>query len=326
MKILKIHFSYLRNEAHYQFLLLAKKMLETYSSVASIVSTLLQPFYTLLALEGKLVDAVRASEYTSQLSEADQRLDRAIVGLHAAVNAALHHPDPGFVRAAERLEIRLKAFRGEIEKKAYEEESAAVKILVADLQSSYAPQVSTLSLGVWVTEIAAAQADFEQIFLLRNAERASQPQERLKDVRKQIEAAYRQITERIEAYTVMNGTNVTGTFISRLNDEIAYFNEHNHHRRVPKDINQATVASVADQPWEGKPVTPLPAVTYEGHELVFSVDYELTYHDNSRPGNATLTLHGKGAWKNKKSVSFNIVAKQDETASAPAGQQRHGSA
>jgi hypothetical protein len=308
MKIITIHFSYLRNEAHYQFLLLLKKLFETYSSVANIVAALLSQLYTLITLEGTLVDAVRGSEYTKQMVEADHRLDRAVVGFHKAIEAALHHPDPNFVRAAERLENRLKAFRGEIAKKAYGEEAAAIKSLVADLQNSYAPQINTLGLDVWVTEISAAQTAFEQFFLQRNDERASRPQEKLKDVRKQIEAVYRQITERIDAYTVMNGTDTTGDFILRLNKEIAYFNEHYRHHRVPKDINLATVASIPDQVWDAeRPSTPLPTVTYEDHELVFAYDYEPAYHNNDRPGNASLTIHGKGAWKSSKTVSFNIV-------------------
>jgi hypothetical protein len=47
MKISTIRFSYLHNEAHYQFLLLVKKLFEAYPSVANIVSSLLTPFYTL---------------------------------------------------------------------------------------------------------------------------------------------------------------------------------------------------------------------------------------------------------------------------------------
>jgi hypothetical protein len=148
MKILTIRFNYLRNEAHYQFLLLLKKLVEAFPSVASIVSALLQQFYPLLTLEGTLVDAVHSSEYTKQMVAADERLDRALTGLIMAIRTALYHPNADYVKAAERLEKRLKAFRDNIEKKAYEEESAAVKILIADLQGSYASQVSTLGLGM----------------------------------------------------------------------------------------------------------------------------------------------------------------------------------
>jgi hypothetical protein len=308
MKIITIHFSYLRNEAHYQFFLLLKKLFESHSSVANIVAAQLSQLYALILVEGQLVDTVRTSEYTRQLVDIDRRLDRAIGGLILAIEAALHHPDPNFVKAAERLQLLLKAFRDRIGQKAYEEESGAVKILISDLQSTYAPQVSTLSLGVWVTEIAAAQAAFEQIFLLRSAEYVARPQGNLKEVRREIEGVYRQTTERIDAYTVLNGTNTTGDFISKLNDEIAYFNEHNRHHHAPRDISLATVASIPDQPWDGQPVTPLPAATDEnGAPLVFARDYDLTYRHNDAPGNATLTLHGKSAWKGRKTVSFTIT-------------------
>jgi hypothetical protein len=310
MKILSIHFSYLRNEAHYQFLLLVKKLFESYASVAEIVTTLLTQLYALILIEGKLVDAVRASEYTKQLEEIDHRLDRAIAGLIFAINSALHHPNPDIVKAAKRIELLLNAFRDRIGKRAYEEESGAVKILIADLQGEYAPQVSTLSLGAWVTEINAAQAAFEMTFLLRSAEYVARPKENLRDIRKQLESVYRQIIERIDAYTVMEGTSVTGEFISRLNNEITYFNEHNYHHQHLKDISVAVIATIADQLWEGRPITPLPSVTdEEGNELVFARDFNLTYHNNNRPGNATVILHGKSSWKGKKSVSFNIIEK-----------------
>ncbi|MDR1222005.1 MAG: DUF6261 family protein [Tannerella sp.] len=169
MKILTIHFSYLRNDAHYQFLLLVKKLFESYGNVATIVSMLLVEFYLVLLLEGELVDAACASEYTQQLEDADKRLDIAIAGLSLAIEMVLHYPDANIVKAAKRLRIQMKAFRGSITRRAYEEESVAVKVLIADLQGAYAPQVSMLGLGVWVTEIAAAQALFEQIFLLRSA-------------------------------------------------------------------------------------------------------------------------------------------------------------
>ena len=310
MKIIKLYLYNLRAEAHYQFMLLLLKLFERYPNVAAIIAALLAPLQELIALEGQLVDAVRSSEYTEELAEADRRVDRDIVGINSAVASALHHFDPQVVEAARRVEIRLKSFRGEIEKKAYEEESAAVKILVADLQGAYAPQVTILNLTQWVTELADAQADFERLFLLRSDQRAGMPKERLKDVRKQIDALYHRIVESIDAETVVNGDSLTGEFVKRLNDEISYFKEHSHHR-AKTDIDRAVVASIPDRTYAGKPVVLLPDVTYEGRELVFTVDYELSYHDNNAPGTASVTLRGKGAFKGKKTVSFNITGNEE---------------
>jgi hypothetical protein len=306
MEIRKLYFHNLRAEAHYQFMLLLLKRFDAHPNVAAIVTGLLATLRELITLEGRLVDAVRTSEYTKELAEADRRIDRDVVGINSAVASALHHFDPAVVEAAGRLAVRMKSFRGDFTEKPYEEESAAVKILLADFQGTYAPQVAALNLGRWVTELAAAQADFERLFLLRFGQWAERPKERLRDVRKRIDTVYRQIMERITAYTTLNGESVTGVFISRLNEEITYFREHSHHH-AKTDIAKAVAASIPDQPYEGKPVIVLPKVTCAGRELVFVRDYELFYKDNDRPGNATVAIHGKGSFRGVKTVSFTII-------------------
>ncbi|MDR1382496.1 MAG: DUF6261 family protein, partial [Planctomycetaceae bacterium] len=236
----------------------------------------------------------------------DARLDRDIVGLNSAVDAALHHFDPATVQAAKTLEVRLKGFRGELEKKAYEEESGAVKILVKDLQTTYATQVAHLNLDSWVTEIESAQNEFERLFLLRNDELADRPGEKLVDVKKEINVVYRNMVSQIDAYTVLNGDPSTEPFVRRLNEEITYFNDHTHHH-AKKDIAKSAVETIPDQIYEGKPVVLIPVVFDEGKELVFSHDFELSYKNNNAVGTADVIIHGKGAFKGKKIISFNIV-------------------
>ncbi|MDR3252986.1 MAG: DUF6261 family protein [Tannerella sp.] len=306
MKILKVQLYYLRNEAHYQYFLLLLALFVTFPSVASLVTDLLNKLKALVDTEGQLVDAVKASGYTEELAEADRRLDRDIVGLNSAVDSALHHFDPDIREAARKVAIRLKSFRGAIESKPYEEEQAAVKILIADLNSNYKTEIATLNLGPWLTELAAAQAGFEQLFILRNNEQAAKLKAKVKDIRKQVDANYRQTVEQIDSYTVVNGDALTGQFITRLNQEITYFNEHNRHH-LKTDIEKAAVAAIPDQIYAGKPVVLLPEVFYEGAELVFATDYEVSYKDNKAPGTALLTIHGKGTFNGQKQVSFNII-------------------
>ena len=306
MKIKKIHLEHLRNEAHYQFLLVVEDLFTSYPAVAAIVTQQLANLKALVELEGQLVDAIRASGFTAKLAEADSLRDRILVGLNAAVNAFLHHFDASRVEAARVIELRLKSFHGNIEKKSYEEEAAAVKILVHDLETKYAAQVTLLNLGDWVHELGAVQEEFNRLFALRNAEQADKPQEKLRGLRKQIDAAYRDIAGRIDAFTLLNGDEVCAAFIGRLNREVDYFNEHIHHH-AQKDIDRAFVAAISDQGYKNEPVTVFPEVFDGDKKLVFSVDYELSYHDNNRPGTAAVIIHGKGAYKGKKTVSFNII-------------------
>jgi hypothetical protein len=116
MKTKKIHLGHLRSEAHYQFMSIVKQLIDTDTPVSTLLSDLLPRFDRLLSLEGKLVDAMQGSSLTKELSDADHRRDRALTGINSIINAALHHFDSAAVQTANRLKLRIKAFRGELEK------------------------------------------------------------------------------------------------------------------------------------------------------------------------------------------------------------------
>ncbi|MDR1561557.1 MAG: DUF6261 family protein, partial [Dysgonamonadaceae bacterium] len=304
--IVKARLEHYRNEAHFQMMSLFQKRLAADPAVVNIVANLMGAFNTEVELESKLVDAVLSSPYTEQLANTDKRLDRAIVGLSATIEADLHHYNPLMVEAARKIALRLKAFRGEIENKPYEEESAAVKILLNDLQTTYSAEVGTLSLSGWVFEISDAQTTFEELFLKRDDEWASRPTEKLPDVRKRVNVIYRNMVELIDAYGALNGYSVTGEFVGKVNSDITYFNEHIH-GHAKKEIDKATVNDIPPQVYADEPVVPMPEVFYDDKKLVFTRDYELSYRDNDGPGTALVTIHGKGSYKGRKQVSFNIV-------------------
>ena len=98
------------------------------------------------------------------------------------------------------------------------------------------------------------------------------------------------------------------------------FNEMNDLRRkyirhLPKDIgagDNCVVEPIETQPYTGKAVTPLPKAHYREEdkptvELVFAKDFSVTYKNNVKVGTAEVTLHGKGAYKGQKTVTFNIA-------------------
>jgi hypothetical protein len=151
-KIKTIHLNYLRNEAHYEYLVVFKNLLVRFPSVkALLIAAVYENFLALLQLEGKLVDAARISDYTQKIVEADQHVDRDLVGLREAISSATHHFDPDIADAAKSLYNRMKAF-GRISKKSYEEETAAVNILLTDLKGEYAQSVTAIGADVWVTK------------------------------------------------------------------------------------------------------------------------------------------------------------------------------
>jgi hypothetical protein len=306
-KIITVLFGYLRGEAHYQYLNLFNQLLIEFPAVRNLIAIFYNEFADLLAQEKQIVDAQKSSDYTQQIAEADHRDDRLITGIRETVNAALHHFDSAVVAAAQSIWLRLKTF-GEIQAKSYEEEAAAINILIADLQSDeFAAKVTLLGLTPWVNELAEAVAEFEALLRLRNIQQAAKPKQRLRGVRKQIEAAYRNMVTYINSAATLDAMNTYTEFINRLNATITYFNDHNHHP-TPKNIRTANVDPIPVQQFTGKAVTPIPTVYVEDVELVFAKDFNLAYKNNVQPGLAEIGIVGKGNYAGKKNVTFNILA------------------
>jgi hypothetical protein len=315
-KINTLHFSHLRNDAHVEFMNDYKGRIDAKPAVKTLVDACYPDFASRLAQENALFDALRKSIYTKKIAEADRRIDHTLAGADAAVTAALHLPDPAVAEAARAIQIRIKAF-GRIAKKTYEEESADVKQLLADLQSAeYAGRVALTGLAPYLTELAAAEAEFEEAFSLRLDETADKPQGRMIDARHETEASYRAMNTVIDAYNTLHpGDPDVVPFIRDLNAEITYFNNHDHHH-ARKDLSkgdQCVVEPVDVQKYTEKAVTPIPKAFWKGDEkhptveLVFAKDFSVSYKNNVDVGTADLTLHGKGDYKGQKTVTFNIA-------------------
>jgi hypothetical protein len=305
LKVITILFKYLRAEAQYEFMVLFGNLIQAYPAVKTLLGTMVDNFAALLAVEAKLVDAQRISIYTAEIAEADKRDDRLVTGIREIIIASMRHFDDKVVQAATALYDRIKIF-GNIDAKSYREEAAALRLLLADLTGKFSTEVATVGISNWVYELSLAFADFERLLKLRDDEEAKLPQERLKDVRREIEALYHVMIKHISAAALLDTTDLYTEFIAKLNVEVTYFNDHNHHP-APKDLKKAVVDTVPEQIYTGREITPLPVVHLNDTELVFAKDYFLTYKNNTDPGTATLNIHGKGAYKGRKSVTFNIL-------------------
>jgi hypothetical protein len=306
MNILRIRFGHLRNEAHYEILVIFDSLLNKFTVVKALVSMFYTLFLQLLNREKQLVDAAKKSPLTEDLTEADKRIDRDLTAMRDAVKSAMNHFTPSVAKAGKELYERLKDF-GNIREKSYEEESAAVQVLISDLQTKFAPQVAAVGLTQWLSELYNAEAAFTAIYLQRNAEDSAREQDNMKEVRKEIEAVYKKMIIIIENNMNTTGEATCGQFARELNEAIKYANEHIH-RHVKTDIAEATVKTIDDQPYTSRPVIFIPEVWHNHRELVATVDYTFTFRNNIQPGNAELILRGIGDFKGKKTVTFTIAS------------------
>jgi hypothetical protein len=76
------------------------------------------------------------------------------------------------------------------------------------------------------------------------------------------------------------------------------------------NIGDAITEPLSSQIYTGKAITPIPVAYYEGEELVFAVDFSVTYRNNVEAGEATVIMHGKGRFNGRHVRRFNIVRQE----------------
>ncbi|MBR2683954.1 MAG: hypothetical protein IKE22_11895 [Atopobiaceae bacterium] len=74
-----------------------------------------------------------------------------------------------------------------------------------------------------------------------------------------------------------------------------------------RDISKARVSAISSQAYTGSAVKPRPTVRYGTATLALGTDYTLSYKNNTKPGTATVTVTGRGAYAGTKSATFRIV-------------------
>ena len=312
-KIQSLLFRALPNAAHFNFCVEVSSLLSTSGeAVLAALGDLPAQFNAWLDKEWKQMDWVRKSVITGEIAKAARRISRALVALNTQLRALKYSPTPNIAETARKLYIMLKNY-GTVYSKPYSEEEGDVCVIVEQLLGTYAADVALLGLDACIAELQGAFVEFQTLLAQRNAQSAGKPADTFKTVRRGIEAEYHKIARRVNAGAVVNADPGFAALIDMLNPEIKRLNLEFHHAR--KNIgagNHCVVEFIDTQTCTGKAVTPIPDAYYreEGREainLVFAKDFSVTYKNNVNAGTAYVILHGKGAYKGRKKVSFNLV-------------------
>lgn len=223
MKIEALKTSNLRNEEHYQFQTEFKALVEQFTPITLGIEAAFAAYLPLYANETEALDIITKSAVTDEIANADNLRDSTYRGLCDTVKGASNHFSDKKREAATRIQIVLDHF-GNINTKTYDEQTAAIKSLIADLNGQYADDVATLRLDEWLTELQANNNAFEALMNERYTDDAGKTQLRMKQVRKEVDSAYKTITIRIDALVVVNGPEAYSGFVDELNVRIERYN------------------------------------------------------------------------------------------------------
>ena len=78
---------------------------------------------------------------------------------------------------------------------------------------------------------------------------------------------------------------------------------------IPKSVGLVTVNPVNDQTFRNTQITPDLQLVDNGRPLVKGIDYTLSYSNNLNVGIASVTITGKGNYRDTRTLNFKIVAK-----------------
>ncbi|MDR1864290.1 MAG: DUF6261 family protein [Bacteroidales bacterium] len=309
-QFIALTFKSLPNAAHFNFVSQVKRQLDAATpSIVMALGDLPMQFNEWFGKEFTLMEWVRKSELTAQIAEADREMDHALVGLGVQVKAQEYSTAPNVAEAARRVGIMLKHY-GYVYKKPYEQQEGDMRAIFAQFDGDYLPDVMLLGLTERLDELKAAFAEFERLLAMRDVHSLKKPSFTFPDVRRGIEDVYHRMVKLIDAGAALNMSPEFADFINGLNPEIERLNAEFH--RTLYSIAAAEPAPIPQQSYTGFPITPLPEVFFVTQhdgtvKLELGRDYNLTYRNNVNVGNAECTMHGKGKYNGRKTVTFIII-------------------
>jgi hypothetical protein len=311
-KLKSIYFKNLPLGAHCRFCtIVSDEIANSPSVVVSALGTLPQEFNADLAVEKAIEDWVEKSALTVKIADADHRMDRAVSALRAQVRAQEYSTNTTIADAAKRVYDMLMNY-GSVTAKSYDLQAGDVESILRQFASgsAYYNDANTLGLSTLISELQTAYTLFNQLLKQRDEKSLLKPDKTFREISRLIEPKYHRIEAIVNGGAAVNASSAFVTFINHLNPEIERINAEFH--RARRDIADCQPEQIQPQTYTGRPLTPTPKVLFvtphDGTvQLELGKDYNLTFKKNVEIGSAECTIHGKGAYKGRKTVSFVIV-------------------
>ena len=310
--------SHYPNAEHSEFNRLSLSICQKHSSVISDPA-LLEEYNRAVTQEFAVFKSMRRSDYTEKKAEIDKQRDNVFLGIIGIARTNLRHFEPTMRDAATHLHNILASY-GDVPRSGYDSETASIDNIIIRLRSeATAPAVQMLGLTGWVDKMQELNVEFKALVDNRAQEEVNLPTVTQKVARRETDTAFRQIINRVEARIILGEASDYTDFVDEQNILIKHYNnlvrEHYGRLHARTDIAPSIISPIEAQKYTGKPVFVIPELRLrrlsdDGKEifldLIFSVDFTLTYRNNINRGTATLLATGIGKYKGELTTTFNI--------------------
>jgi hypothetical protein len=234
MEQLKIHtiaLSQLRNDEHLQLQAEFRDLIAKHGAEALKIKPQFDAYTRLYDREDEALKKIIKSEYTAKIHEADKARDDIYIGMEEMTTAASRHFNPDVRAAAARLKIVFDTY-GDVANKSLDGETSAIYNILQELQGEYASDAAAIGITQWAAELKTRNNAFEALVKERDSEGASRTNIVMKEARKAIDLAYKQICEIINVYMVVHGEADYESFAKTLNEVIGRYKKKHHHHKT----------------------------------------------------------------------------------------------
>jgi hypothetical protein len=163
-----------------------------------------------------LLEQVRKSFLTGDIKTLDGLRDDCFAGFKTAVKAHLKSGNPARKKSAMRLMSVFDTY-GDITRLDYGAESAALHNFLQDMNGKYKEDVKTLELTGFVTDLAQYNGQFTALVDERYTERTERPDQKLVEVRREVDTMYGDMIKVIEVFMLTNPDHGLEDFVKKLN-------------------------------------------------------------------------------------------------------------
>ena len=249
----------MNNGAHFTFVSNILARAEADSKVKAKAAELVTALKEAVAAEDEALKISQKSLLTDEIAKADSNRDALYAGYKKAVEGFQAMPIADMAQAAKELAQHIKDYRISTTDQ-LDKETGLLVNFIADLETKFATQVTTLSLTAFVTNLKEANERVRTLTLQRTEDRMALPIGAMKTARATSDEAYRQLVKMVNALALVFGEADFADFIDYVNTETVHFkrevlNQKASTTTTPSTPNDNTSSS-SNQSNSSNPSTP----------------------------------------------------------------------
>lgn len=223
------------NGAHGMFIKSVSERLEKESEVMknAVMQRAAMALKAAMEEESLYLGRSRKSLLTDEIKTADKERDGLLTGLRATVRGLRRLPDPEKAKAAQELEVMLSGNRVKRSMQ-LDRETGMITKLTEELETTYASQVSLLSIGLFVSGLKAANERVKGLIDERSNGEVERKPAAMQQARLRTDAAFRQVARVANAMAVLEDEAVVAPFINFVNELVRRYRQQVFPKRKKK--------------------------------------------------------------------------------------------